>query len=136
MERRRFLMGLSGAAMGLLVGEGLYASVRYLAPWGQVREAKPVPVPLAQIPPGKDLKVQYGSDTVHLFNREGKFVAFNLACTHLQCLVIWNPEKQQFDCPCHDGHFDAEGKPISGPPPLPLEQVPVTVEGETVIVGA
>jgi cytochrome b6-f complex iron-sulfur subunit len=82
------------------------------------------------------LKVQYGSDTVQLFNQDGEIVAFNLACTHLQCLVIWKPEKQEFACPCHAGVFNAKGEPISGPPPLPLERISVSVQGETVIVGA
>jgi len=41
-------------------------------------------------------------------------------CTHLACNVIWKPERQVFECPCHTGIYDAEGRPISGPPARPL----------------
>ena len=37
-------------------------------------------------------------------------------CPHLGCRVHWDSIKGEFICPCHNGHFDAGGKPISGPP--------------------
>jgi menaquinol-cytochrome c reductase iron-sulfur subunit len=59
---------------------------------------------------------------------EGNFVVFSRACTHLNCLVRWNGSKSQFFCPCHGGVFDKDGKVIAGPPPRPLEKLPVKVE--------
>jgi len=49
--------------------------------------------------------------------------------------VQWQEGVQEFYCPCHDGRFDQFGEVLAGPPPLPLEQIAVRVEGETVIVG-
>ena len=76
-------------------------------------------------------------------NDEGRLVlrtpeslrAFSLVCTHLGCLVEWQKDKKEFYCPCHDGRFDEFGDVLAGPPPIPLEQFPVSLEGETVTVG-
>jgi cytochrome b6-f complex iron-sulfur subunit len=61
--------------------------------------------------------------------------AFSLVCTHLGCIVEWQADKKEFYCPCHDGRFDEFGDVLAGPPPIPLEQIPVHIEGETVTVG-
>lgn len=49
-------------------------------------------------------------------------------CTHLSCRVNWNEEKQEYICPCHDGHFNMDGKVVSGPPPRPLDQYEYKIE--------
>jgi Rieske Fe-S protein len=49
-----------------------------------------------------------------------KITVFSSTCTHLACNVIWRKEKQMFECPCHSGYFDANGRPVSGPPSRPL----------------
>ena len=49
-----------------------------------------------------------------------KITVFSSTCTHLACNVIWRKEKQIFECPCHSGHFDMDGRPIAGPPSKPL----------------
>lgn len=45
---------------------------------------------------------------------------FSSTCTHLACNVIWKEQEGIFECPCHSGRFDANGKPIGGPPKQPL----------------
>ena len=43
-----------------------------------------------------------------------------------------NSHNQRFFCPCHNGVFDPEGKPISGPPKAAgqeLSRYPIKVEG-------
>jgi len=49
-----------------------------------------------------------------------KITVFSSTCTHLACNVIWRKEKERFECPCHSGYFDINGRPVSGPPSKPL----------------
>lgn len=44
------------------------------------------------------------------------FIALSRVCPHLGCQVHWEQANNRFFCPCHNGAFDAEGKPIAGPP--------------------
>ena len=48
-------------------------------------------------------------------------LAFSNVCTHLGCRVNWQADKKHYVCPCHDGHFNIDGKVVSGPPPRPLD---------------
>jgi cytochrome b6-f complex iron-sulfur subunit len=60
----------------------------------------------------------------------GETRAFSAVCTHLGCLVKWEAAKSQFLCPCHMGHFDANGINVSGPPPSPLKRFRVYATGD------
>jgi menaquinol-cytochrome c reductase iron-sulfur subunit len=50
---------------------------------------------------------------------------FNGRCTHLGCAYSWQTDR--FACPCHGGTFAADGTVISGPPPRPLDRLPVQI---------
>jgi cytochrome b6-f complex iron-sulfur subunit len=59
---------------------------------------------------------------------DGGFLALSLTCPHLGCSVLWNEEKQQFDCPCHSSAFDRRGLVLNSPAPRPMDYLPVIVE--------
>ena len=42
-------------------------------------------------------------------------------CPHLGCPINWHPDREQFNCPCHGGVFDAAGQLAGGPPPRPMD---------------
>lgn len=130
--RRQFIqLGLAtlGAAwFGTLLQSRLF-------PAASTVEATPVTFPLADLPLGGTKAVTYGGVSVLVLRTRESLRAFSLTCTHLGCTVEWQPGNKEFYCPCHDGRFDEFGEVLAGPPPLPLEQVAVRVEGETVIVG-
>ena len=51
-------------------------------------------------------------------------VAFSQKCTHLGCVVYYEPDEERWHCPCHEGNFDdATGAVISGPPTRPLGRI-------------
>lgn len=59
---------------------------------------------------------------------DGDFVVYSRVCSHLGCLVRWDEGKDQFLCPCHGAIFDSAGNVVAGPPPRPMEKLPVKVE--------
>ena len=130
--------GLFKGLYGLFLAGGLaglfYGLYRFLAPGGGAAPA--VEIPLREIEARGDFAFQYwGSPGILIKGEDGSFRAFSLTCTHLACTVIWVPEKKQFYCPCHDGHFDGEGNVLSGPPPSPLERWRVQVKDDRILVG-
>ncbi|MCX5780479.1 MAG: FAD-dependent oxidoreductase [Firmicutes bacterium] len=51
---------------------------------------------------------------------QGDLHAVSAVCTHMGCIVAWNPAEQTWDCPCHGSRYDAMGKVIHGPAPHDL----------------
>ena len=54
-----------------------------------------------------------------------EFIAFSINCRHLGCPVRWVEGARLFMCPCHGGVYYEDGSVAAGPPPKPLEQLPV-----------
>jgi cytochrome b6-f complex iron-sulfur subunit len=106
-----------------------------LFPAATTQEAQPVSFPLSDLPVGGTKAITYGGVSVLVLRTRESVRAFSLTCTHLGCTVEWQADKKGFYCPCHDGRFDEFGDVVAGPPPIPLEQIAVRVEGEIVTVG-
>jgi len=64
----------------------------------------------------------------------GKVKVLSNICTHANCAVRWEREKQAFFCPCHDGYFAIDGSVKAGPPPRPLQEFPHKVENNFLFV--
>lgn len=64
---------------------------------------------------------------------EEKFVAYQSACTHLQCPVFWEKSSGDMICPCHHGVFDVEtGAAVAGPPRRALPEIELQEEDGTI----
>lgn len=72
---------------------------------------------------------------VYVVRNGGELYVLSPTCSHLGCLVAWNPVKGEFDCPCHGGRYDISGKVIGGPPPRPLTRLPHVVENGRFYIG-
>jgi Rieske Fe-S protein len=74
--------------------------------------------------------------TVWLYTEDGEhFTAYSGTCTHLGCSFGYDKDRDVFACPCHRGLFDVKtGKVLGGPPPRPLDTLPVKVENGEVHV--
>tara|TARA_Y100000992_G_scaffold115389_1_gene75527 strand:- start:3647 stop:4243 length:597 start_codon:yes stop_codon:yes gene_type:complete len=61
--------------------------------------------------------------------------ALNAVCTHLGCVVPWNPSENKFMCPCHGSQYNSEGKVVRGPAPKSLALAQVNVQDNTVYLS-
>ncbi|KAF0107757.1 MAG: Rieske (2Fe-2S) iron-sulfur domain protein [Anaerolineaceae bacterium] len=123
ITRRDFLKLLQGA--GVLLGISVVAApvAAYFYPSKLIEmPSEPVLVcPESELPVGQAKTVEFGRYPALVINTEDGLKAYSAVCTHFACLVKWNPDSGQIECPCHDGFFKvADGSVIAGPPPKPL----------------
>lgn len=151
LRRRQFLNRLSlslGGVVGLIISVPVVSFL--LAPllrrpaevWrgvGPVDQYKvgatvkvnvddPSPLPWAGVVSSTAVWLRRESDT--------QFFAFAVNCTHLGCPVRWLPDASLFMCPCHGGVFYKNGTVAGGPPPKPLPQYQVRINGNQVEILA
>jgi cytochrome b6-f complex iron-sulfur subunit len=136
-ESRRKFLGICLAAMATVItAVTAYPIFCYLAPRKTDRSGAKVSIQIKDVQEGDAKFFEYaGSSAVLLHNRGGSIAAFSAVCTHLGCIVQWEKEKENFLCPCHAGHYSADGTVISGPPPKPLNKLPFAVADGTITIG-
>jgi cytochrome b6-f complex iron-sulfur subunit len=139
VTRRRFLNWFLGTTVGAFLASALYPVVRYLIP-PKVEEAPTQSVTLSIKP--TDVKAnsgqifRFGSKPGILIRTpDGDLRAFTAVCTHLGCTVEYRSDLEQIWCACHNGHYDLNGKNVSGPPPRPLDEFTVNVRGNQIVVS-
>ncbi len=71
---------------------------------------------------GKILKIN-GQKVAAYRADNGKVVQRSPVCTHLGCIVQWNPAEKTWDCPCHGSRFHPTGEVLAGPAEEPLEKM-------------
>jgi len=71
---------------------------------------------------GKILRL-HGKKVAAYRDDAGKVTLCSPVCTHLQCIVGWNPAERTWDCPCHGSRFKPTGEVISGPAEEPLARI-------------
>lgn len=142
INRRRFLSRLSIAAGSIVAVIVAVPSVGFLLGLRKVPHVWRTVGKLQDFQIGSTVKVAFldpsplpwsgvTARTAAWLRREAdqQFIAFSVDCTHLGCPVRWLPDANLFMCPCHGGVFYANGDVASGPPPKPLTQYPVRVQG-------
>jgi cytochrome b6-f complex iron-sulfur subunit len=67
---------------------------------------------------------------------QDKIYALSAVCTHLGCVVKFNKNTKQIECPCHSAIFDLRGNVVGGPAPSPLTVYDVKISGDKIIIGS
>jgi len=62
-------------------------------------------------------------------------MAIYQVCVHLGCLVPYIPSEKRFICPCHGSTYERDSQYVRGPAPRNLDQFPVKVVNDTIIVN-
>jgi glycine/D-amino acid oxidase-like deaminating enzyme/nitrite reductase/ring-hydroxylating ferredoxin subunit len=75
-----------------------------------------------QITPNNGAVIVEGGRKIAVYRDEkGTLHRRSAVCTHLGCIVAWNPSASTWDCPCHGSRFDKSGGVINGPAPRDLD---------------
>ncbi len=137
--RRGFLNWLLGSSAAGLVMAVLYPAIRYIIPPAAAEStAATVTLPFApeEIQPNNGKIFKFGSRPGILVRTPaGELRAYSATCTHLGCIVQYRADLSHIWCACHNGHFDLNGRNISGPPPRPLEEFTVNVRGDQIVIS-
>ncbi len=67
-------------------------------------------------------------------NADGHLFALSQKCPHLGCRIPFCESSGRFECPCHGSVFDIGGEWISGPSPRGMDQHPLSIEGDILVV--
>ncbi len=124
--RRRFLTSASGAAMagGLLGAYGTLGVMlgRFVYPASGSARGWLFVCTVDALAPGMAMDFTSPAGARVVVARQGTgdtaddFLALSSVCPHLGCRVHWESQQDRFFCPCHNGVFDRDGNPVSGPP--------------------
>ena len=136
--RRRFLNYLLGTGFVATLIAIFYPIIKFITP-PQVIEATQ-----NSVTAGKVSELALNSGKIFKFGNKpgilirsvsGEFKAFSAVCTHLDCIVQYEPEKRQIWYACHNGQYNLSGQNVGGPPPRPLEEFVVNTRGDEIVVS-
>jgi cytochrome b6-f complex iron-sulfur subunit len=139
VTRKRFIDWLLGTSAGGLLMAVLYPVSKYIVP-PDVPESTVnsvvLPFQVADLVPNSGRLFKFGNRPgIIVKTPGGELRAFSARCTHLDCTVQYREDLSHIWCACHNGHFDLNGKNISGPPPEPLPGFDVNRRGEQIVVS-
>lgn len=137
-SRRSFLDYLLGTSAIATLGAILYPILRFMSPPQIIEstESSVVAAKLSEVPINSGKIFKFGSKPGILIRTDtGELKACSAVCTHLDCIVQYRPDIKHIWCACHNGHYNTDGKNISGPPPRPLEAYKVNRRGDDIVVS-
>ncbi len=137
-SKRDFLKYFLGGGVLVWLAAVLYPILAYLKP------PKQGDVEVTSVKAGKVSAMEKETGTIVRFGNKpvilvrtsaGDFRAFTATCTHLDCTVQFRKDMGLIWCACHNGKYDLNGRNVAGPPPRPLDEYRVIVQGEDIFIS-
>lgn len=137
-SKRDFLKYFLGGGVLVWLAAVLYPILAYLKP------PKQGDVEVTSVKAGKVSAMEKETGTIVRFGNKpvilvrtsaGEFRAFTATCTHLDCTVQFRKDMGLIWCACHNGKYDLNGRNVAGPPPRPLDEYRVIVQGEDIFIS-
>lgn len=135
-SRKDFLLRLGAFSALVLAIGGFFRQLYVFFSPGKARAGthKYLVAKLDEIPVGQAKEVNIQGKPVFVVHLESGFKVFSGVCTHLGCIVKWEPNNDRFYCPCHKGVFNREGQVVDGPPPRALDEFKVELDKNLVFI--
>ena len=136
-KRRRFLEMFFGASIVASLASFLYPVFRYIIPphTTEPTTGTTLAAHVGDLKPNSGKIFRFGDrPAILILTSDGKYHALSAVCTHLGCTVQYRPDLHEIWCPCHNGKYSVDGKNISGPPPRPLQEFDVVLQGNDIYV--
>lgn len=136
--KRDFLKIVLGGSLIAWLASILYPVLAYMKPPKQAE----VEVSSVKVGKLKDIEkeagtiVRFGNKPVILIRTANdELHSFSATCTHLDCTVQFRKDMGLIWCACHNGKYDLNGRNVAGPPPRPLDEFRVIIQGEDVFIS-
>lgn len=136
--RRNFLKYLLSAGLTGFAAITLYPLFAYLKPPKQkeVDVSNVLVGKLSELKSDEGIIVRFGNKPVIVVKTpKNELKAFSAICTHLDCTVQYRKDMGMIWCACHNGKYDLNGRNVAGPPPRPLDEYKIVIQGENVFVS-
>lgn len=137
ISRRSFLDYLLGTTTFATLAAIFYPILKFMIPPQTVesQQNSVIAAKTSELANNSGKIFKFGSKPgIIIRTANGDLKAFSASCTHLDCIVQYQPDAKNILCACHDGIYDLTGKNVSGPPPRPLEEFTVKVKGDDITV--
>lgn len=137
-DKRDFLKWILSGGLLAFIGSVIYPVLAYLKPppQGEVEVSSVKACKLNEIEKDSGKIIKFGTKPVILIRTaDGQLRAFSATCTHLDCTVQFSKDRGLIWCACHNGKYDLSGRNVSGPPPRPLDEFRVVVQGEDILIS-
>jgi glycine/D-amino acid oxidase-like deaminating enzyme/nitrite reductase/ring-hydroxylating ferredoxin subunit len=108
------------ASLATLVSENIDYPLHYIA--DRLRQDRGAGVENVARGDGKVLVIDGQRVACHRTDN-GDVVKVSAVCTHMGCIVRWNPAERTWDCPCHGSRFTPDGLVLGGPAESALEKI-------------
>jgi len=136
--RRQVLDWLLGTWFAGVVGSILYPVTQYLVPpdLPEAATQSATAGKAADLAVNSARIVPFGTaPAIIVRTASGDLRAFSATCTHLDCTVQYRADLEHLWCACHNGHYDLNGRNVSGPPPRPLDAFDVNVKNGEILIA-